>query len=247
MDHLKKLIEDIELHSVEGINNCFSNGVDPNQFYNGTPLIYELISEYTRSPRFKDCISAFINHGLHFEDKILLAVLADDASTLEQQLKNNSAAVNTRYSLRSAYTPLYEVTLLHICAEFNHVACAEALCKYGADINARAGTDEYGFGGQTPVFHTVNQNSNQSHDMLTFLVSKAADLTLTVPGIIWGKSYEWETLIPSVNPISYAMLGLIPQMHRHEIHIAKVVSLLLKAAYGIDYTLKNIPCAYLKK
>jgi len=43
------------------------------------------------------------------------------------------------------------------------------------------------------------------------------------------------------------MMGLIPQMHRNEITISKVVTTLLKAAYGIDYSAQNIPCAYLKK
>jgi len=136
--------------------------------------------------------------------------------------------------------------LLHICAEFNHVLCAEVLVKYGADINARAGIDQYGLGGQTPIFHTVNQNSNQSAEMLNFLLSRSADLEITVRGFIWGKGYEWETLIPAVNPISYAMMGLLPQMHRNERTISKTVSLLLRAAYGIDYTERNIPNAYLK-
>ena len=52
------------------------------------------------------------------------------------------------------------------------------------------------------------------------------------------------TLIPAVNPISYAMMGLLPQMNRNE--IVKVVSLLLKVAYGIDYMPINIPNKYLK-
>jgi hypothetical protein len=121
------------------------------------------------------------------------------------------------------------------------------LFKHNADINVKAGVDEYGFGGQTPVFHTVNQNSNNSFDMLNFLLSKSADLKLTVPGIIWGKGYEWETLIPAVNPISYSMMGFLPQMHRSEITVSKVVSLLLKSAYGIDYSSPNVPNVYLKK
>jgi ankyrin repeat protein len=141
--------------------------------------------------------------------------------------------------------PLHKVSLLHICAEFNHVSCAEVLVKYGVDINTRAGVDEHGFGGQTPVFHTVNQNSNQSVDMLNFLLARSADLEITVKGLIWGKGYEWETLIPAVNPISYAMMGLLPQMHRNERTISKTVSLLLMAAYGIDYVEKNVPNAYL--
>jgi ankyrin repeat protein len=135
---------------------------------------------------------------------------------------------------------------LYICAEFNHVSCAEVLIKYGADINATAGIDEHGFGGQTPVFHTVNQNMNHSKPILDFLLSQKADLSITVPGIIWGKGHEWETLIPSVNPLNYAMMGLLPQMHCDESEISEIVSLLLNTNYGIDYQMNNTPNAYLK-
>lgn len=57
--------------------------------------------------------------------------------------------------------------------------------------------------------------------------------------------YEWETFIPSVNPISYAMMGLLPQFQRKEKHIYDVVAVLLKAAYGIDYQPSNVPNKYL--
>lgn len=247
MDYLQKIIGEIEGHSVEGIKNCFANGVNPNDHYKGVPLIYELTSEYARGPKFKECVKAFVDHGLVFEDKILLSVLLDDAPALDLRVKKDPEAVRRKFSLRCAYTPLYEASLLHICAEFNHVSCAEALVKHGADINIKAGIDEHGFGGQTPIFHTVNQNQDQSADMLNYLLSKSADLHITVKGLIWGKGYEWETLIPSVNPISYAMMGLLPQMHRNEIVISKTVSRLLKAAYGIEYLPQNVPCAYLKK
>jgi hypothetical protein len=82
--------------------------------------------------------------------------------------------------------------------------------------------------------------------MLDFLLSQSADLKLTVAGLIWGRGYEWETFIPAVNPLSYAMMGLLPQMHRNEAEISKTVSKLLKVAYGIDYTLINVPNKYLK-
>ncbi|MEJ7740718.1 MAG: hypothetical protein WKF97_25150 [Chitinophagaceae bacterium] len=65
--------------------------------------------------------------------------------------------------------------------------------------------------------------------------------------LIYELTSEWETLIPAVNPISYAMMGLLPQMHRSEITISNVVSTLLKVAYGIGYIPENIPCAYLKE
>ena len=149
-------------------------------------------------------------------------------------------------TLKCAYTPLDNATLLHICAEFNHLDCAEILVKHNADINAKAGTDEVRFGGQTPIFHTVNQNDNQSKEMLNFLISKNADLDITVRGIIWGKGYEWETLIPAVNPISYTMMGLLPQMHRNEKIINETVALLLKKRHNVTYSLKNVPNQYLK-
>lgn len=246
MNSLDEIIGQIELHSPEGIRKCFSNGVDPNGLFREEPLIYELTSEYTRSPRFKECVRAFVDFGLEFEDKALLAVLLNDALALEDQLQKTPDLISKKYTLRCAYTPLYQATFLHICAEFNHTSCAETLVQHGADINAKAGIDESGFGGQTPIFHTVNQNSNQSLDMLNFLLARSADLTLTVPGIIWGKGYEWETLIPSVNPISYAMMGLLPQMHRNEMTISEVVRSLLRHAYGIDYRPNNIPNAYLR-
>jgi ankyrin repeat protein len=245
MHSLKEIVKQIELHSVDGIKECFSQGVNPNEYFRNEPLFYELLSEYTRTPRFKDCVKVFLEYGLKFEDKVLLSVLLDDANLLEKLIKNNPQALLKRYNIRCAYTPLHEVTLLHICAEFNHVSCAMVLVNYGADINARAGLDEYGFGGQTPIFHTVNQNSNNSIDMLNYLLSMPVDLNIIVTGLIWGKGYEWETFIPAVNPISYAMMGLLPQMHRNEVTISKMVSTLLKHSYGIDFIPENVPCKYL--
>ncbi|MFI5129932.1 MAG: hypothetical protein ACHQFX_08085 [Chitinophagales bacterium] len=247
MEYSDQIIGDIEEHSIEGIKECFSHGVSPNDLFRGEPLIYELTSEYARTKRFKECVRTFVDHGLQFEDKILLSVLLDDSDTLNHQLSREPKALSQKHTLRCAYTPLYNIELLHICAEFNHVSCAEVLLSRGADINAKAGIDKDGFGGQTPIFHTVNQNSNNSAEMMDFLLSHSADLKITVPGLIWGKGYEWETLIPAVNPISYAMMGLLPQMHRNEETIAKIVTTLLKHAYGIDYVSGNVPCAYLKK
>jgi hypothetical protein len=247
LNYLDKIVGDIEVHSVEGIRLCFEHGVSPNDHYNNEPLIYELISEYLRGPRFKDCVKAFVDHGLIFEDKVLLSVLLDDADSLEKHIKSNPEVIYNRYTLRSAFTPLYDVSLLHICAEFDHVSWADILTGFGADINAKAGVDENGFGGQTPIFHTVNQIMDQSAEMLEFLLSRAADLQITVRGLIWGKGYPWETFIPAVNPISYAMMGLLPQMHRDELVVSKTVSKLVKAAYGFDYLPPNVPNEYLKK
>jgi ankyrin repeat protein len=212
---------------------------------NGKPLIYDLINMYTRGPSFKKCVKAFVDYGLEFDDKVLLSVLLDDSNQLDIQLASRKDVLLKTYSFDCTFTPLYEVSLLHVCAEYNHLACAEILIKHGADINSKAGLDANGFGGHTPIFHTVNQDANKCIDVLNFLISKKADLALTVKGLVWGKGYEWETFIPSVNPISYAMMGLLRQFQRTEKQIYEVVSLLLKANYGIEYHPTNIPNKYL--
>jgi len=244
-----QLLYAIEVHSVEGIKQYFAGGGTPNDLLpDGMPVFTMMIGMYTRTPRFKDCIAAFINAGLVFEDKALLAVLTDDAGKLEEIIKEDPDIVNKTYlQYNNTYTPLTGGVLLHFCAEYNAVACARVLVKYGADVNAKAAYDINGFGGHTPIFHTVNQNNNNSIEMLHFLLENHADLSHTVKGLIWGRGYEWETFIPAVNPISYAMMGLLPMMHRRKDTVAEVVSLLIKYAYEIDYKPPNVPNAYLKK
>jgi hypothetical protein len=245
MSDFQKIITAFELHSVEEIKDCFENGVDPNEVVDGKPLLYHLVNMYSRGPLFKKCVKVFVDYGLEFDDKILLTVLLDDAVSLDALLAADKDAVTKKYSFDCTFTPLYEVTLLHICAEYDHLACAEVLVQHGAAIDAKAGYDENGFGGHTPVFHTVNQDASKSIDMMKYLVAQNADLGLTVKGLVWGKGYEWETFIPSVNPISYAMMGLLRQFQRTERQIYEVVSLLMKARYGIDYHPANVPNKYL--
>ncbi len=245
MDLLQKILIHFELHSTEGIQDCLQQGLDPNLLVDGKPLIYQLINMYARGPQFKRCIETMVNNGAIFEDKALLSVLMDDASSLRSILENEPKNISKTYTLQCTFTPLIEASLLHICAEYDHVSCALVLLEYGADVNCMAGTDEYGFGKQTPIFHTVNQDSNKSIDMLKLLLLHKADLHFTVAGLIWGKGYEWETFIPGVNPISYAMMGLLRQFQRNESDIYEIVRLLMEAKYGIDYKPSNIPNRYL--
>ncbi len=243
---LKELMVQFELHDVAAIRASFAAGIDPNSSYEVKPLVEWLIGEYTRSVNFKHCILAFKDFGLEMQDSALMAVLTDDADSLVAALEADLSLLDRRYSFAAAYTPLHEASLLHLCAEFNHLACAKVLVQYGLSVDVTAGFDSFGFGGQTPIFHTVNQNNNQSYEVLQFLLSEGADLTATVKGLIWGQGYPWETLIPAVNPISYAMMGLLPQMHRSEQTIAEVVQTLLSKKYGIEYPLMNVPNAYLR-
>ena len=245
MNALDEIIGHFETHNAEGIRECFENGFDPNRDHKGKPLIYEMINMYLRGPGFKDCIQAFIDYGLAFDDPILLAVLLDDPVALNDLLTASPDLTGKRYNLDCTFTPLHEASLLHICAEYNHLACAKVLVDHGMSVDIKAGGDRYGFGGQTPVFHTVNQHNNACLDVLHFLIAHSCDLNLTVKGLIWGKGYDWETFVPAVNPLSYAMMGLLRQFQRTEIQIYKVVSILLEARDGIIYSPSNVPNKYL--
>ena len=88
--------------------------------------------------------------------------------------------------------------------------------------------------------------SNIILNVMKYLIEQKADLSITIKGLIWGKGYEWETFIPSVNPISYAMMGLLRQFQRTENDIYEVVRILLKAQSGTDYFPANIPNKYLR-
>lgn len=248
MPDYNQILYATEVHSVEGIKQYFIDGGSPNDVHDGVPLFTTMVEMYYRSPKFKDCIRAFIDAGLEFEDQALLAVLAHDVEKLKSCIINDPQIIPKTYAIHhNTYTPLTGATLMHYCAEYNSPACAEVLLQYGADVNAKGALDQYGFGGHTPIFHTVNQNGNSSIDMLHFLLQNGADLSITVKGLIWGKGYEWETLMPAVNPVSYAMMGSLPQVHRKEATVMEIVRLLLKHAYGIDYLPNNVPNAYLKR
>lgn len=248
MNTYADLLGDIEIHSVEGLHHYFENGGSPNEVHDGVPLFTTMVEMYLRSPRFKECVQTFIKYGLQFNDQPLLAVLSDDAPTLQEALNANPALVHQKYAaFKNTFTSLEGATLLHYCAEYNHVQCANILLQNGAHVNATAALDANGFGGHTPIFHAVAQHNNNSSDMLQLLLNNNADLSLTVKGLIWGKGYQWETFIPAVNPLSYTMMGLLPQMHRNPLQIAQNISLLMHHAYGIQYTLPNIPNAYLKQ
>ncbi|WP_121810738.1 ankyrin repeat domain-containing protein [Mucilaginibacter kameinonensis] len=248
MPNYNDILYAAETHAVDEIKAYFNKGGSPNEVHDGMPVFTMMVEMYARGPRFKDCVRAFIDAGLEYEDKALLAVLAHDEEMLKQILNTGASTVDKAYSLyNNTYTPLTGGTLMHFCAEYNSLACARILLDHGADINAKAAYDEYGFGGHTPIFHTVNQNGNSSVDMLHFLLQNGADLLYTVKGLIWGRGYEWETFVPSVNPISYAMMGSLPQFHRKEQTTMETVSLLIKNAYGINYVPNNVPNAYLKR
>jgi hypothetical protein len=66
-----------------------------------------------------------------------------------------------------------------------------------------------------------------------------------VKGVHWGQGYSWETTFFDVTPISYAQLGLLPQVHRREQDAYDNIRFLLTVAGRPVPPLANIPNRYL--
>src|SRR5689334_25413506 len=59
--------------------------------------------------------------------------------------------------------------------EYDELEIARRLVELGADVNARAGLDAEGFGGHTPLFHTVVALGRRDDAKARFLLEHGAD------------------------------------------------------------------------
>lgn len=234
-----------EVHSPEGIRAVLQAGVSAIEPINGQSPLECLIEGYLRSSRFAECIEVLMEAGATFDDPVLAPLLLDDPAGLMHVLERDNRKIDGQLSLPCAFTNCAKVTLLHICAEFNCVECARVLLNAGANVNAAAGMDEQGFGGQTPLFHCVNSIFNYSRPVMELLVQAGADLDIRLKGLIWGRNQPWETTVLDVSPLSYAQCGLYRQFHRSEQDIFNNLAYLYRHKYGAELHVKNVPNKYM--
>lgn len=240
------LLEAFEGHDTHAVSQALYAGADVcKELYGKTPILW-LLEQYTRSDRLSDCLQLLLDHGASLPDPLLLPVLLNDSETIQDLANADSRYVTHRTSLVSAFTSLSGVTLLHVAAEYGNIDAARALIAAGADVNARADVDSDGLNGHTPIFHSVNSNDNRSEPIMQLLLDAGAQTDIQLAGIHWGKGFEWETIFFDVTPISYAQIGLMPQVHRCESDIYKNIQTLLRAAKRSVPALNNIPNRYLR-
>ena len=81
---------------------------------------------------------------------------------------------------------------------------------------------------------------------MRLLLDAGARTDIRLHGITWGKGFEWETTCFDVTPVSYAQLGLLPQMHRSEHDVYANIRRLLEANGRALPALPNVPNRYLQ-
>lgn len=201
-----------------------ANCARPGRRYPGTALDL-VIQTYARSAHLSRCIDILLAVGARtrYDVPPLLDLLAGRLDQLAEHLDADPALVHRRFpELDTGATAerrltLRDATLLHVAAEYGLVEAARLLIDRGADVNARAGTDSDGTGGQTPIFHAATQFSDWGLTVAQLLVGKGTDLSVRVklPG-----HYERPEEVVECTPLGYALR--FPEKLRG----GKVVSLL---------------------
>ena len=234
-----------ETHSVGEIRELLDAGLDVHAPIKGKSIVNCLTEMYSRSDAFPACLRLLLDRGAVLDDPRMAPVLLDDPDGVRNAIRADRSLLVHRTSMTSAFTPLVGASLLHVAAEFGNLKAARALVEMGADVNARAAIDAHGLNGHTPIFHTVNSNDNRSAPILDLLLDAGARPDVPLQGITWGLGFEWETTFFDVTPVSYAQLGLMPQVHRRDVDIYANIRRLLNASGRSVPPLDNVPNRYL--
>ncbi len=246
MSHDAQLLGAFERHDADAIRATIAAGASAVAPLNGKSPIVALTEMYTRSARFAACLRVLLDTGASFDDPLLGALLLDEEDQLRAVLAAAPSERDHRFGLECPSTSLHGATPLHVCAEYNSVHCARVLLDAGHPVDAPARTDANGFGGQTPLFHTVNSNRKFCRPMLELLVSAGASVEVRLKGLVWAQGFDWETTIVDVTPLSYAQCGLYFQFHRREEDVYANVAYLFQRRFGVALPIHNVPNRYLQ-
>jgi hypothetical protein len=129
-----------------------------------------VLATYGRLPSGKHAIlDSLARRGYELPDTPMMAFHRGSVAGLEAHLRRDASLLRRRFTLREIYppelgcaegggmhwTPIDGTTLLHLAIDFMEREIFDWLLAQGADVDARANVDADGFGGHTPLFHTV--------------------------------------------------------------------------------------------
>lgn len=161
-------------HSVERLRAVLNAGLDLRAPIRGKAPVDWLTEMYTRSDRFPACLRLLLDRGAVLHDSVVAPVLLNDATAVERAIQADPTLLAHRTAMVSTFTPLVGASLLHVAAEYGNTDVARVLIQTGADVDAKAAVDEDGLNGHTPLFHTVNSNTNRSVPILRLLLNAGA-------------------------------------------------------------------------
>ena len=155
----------------------------------GTPLSM-LIGTYSRNSAGKHaCLDTIIGWGIDIPDTPPMAVHRGRIDLLERHLSADPGLLSRRFTLAEIFPPevgiteegalhataLDGVTLLHMAVDFDEDEIVRWLLDHGADPNATASVDSEGYGGQTPLFHTVVTLGRKDDTLARVLLNAGAN------------------------------------------------------------------------
>lgn len=130
------------------------------------------LGTYGRAPARKQAVLDLLSPHYDLPDTPMMAFHRGQLDRLEMFFRRDPGLVARHFSRREIYppeagcadddvtgglcgTPVGGTTLLHLAIDFGERAIFDLLLAHGAEVNARAAIDGAGFGGHTPLFHTV--------------------------------------------------------------------------------------------
>jgi ankyrin repeat protein len=167
------------------------HGADPHVASReyGTPLSM-LICTYARNAKGRSaCLEAFAEVGFDLPDTPAMALHRGRIDLLEAHLHRDPSLLERRFPQSEIFpaelgikpgeglhvTPIAGGTLLHLAVEFDDIDIARWLIERGADVNAKAALDADGFGGHTPLFHTVVTLAGPDDSKARLLLDRGAN------------------------------------------------------------------------
>lgn len=243
----RALFDAFDGHDAVGLRDALRAGADVHSLVDGKSPMEWLLEQYTRSDRLVDCLRWMLDAGATFPEVCWGPVLLNDARGVEKMVRENPEVLKHRVRLKSAFTSLDGVSLLHLAAEYGNAEAVRGLLDVGMEVDNRAERTSEGFNGHTALFHTVNSNGNRSRNVMRMLLEAGARVDVRLEGLYWGRGFEWETLFFDVTPVSYAQMGLMPQVHRDEVAIYENIREMLRFAGRTEPELGNVPNRYLVK
>jgi ankyrin repeat protein len=167
------------------------HGADPQATAReyGSPL-QMLICTYMRNAKGRNaCLEVFAEAGFNLPDTPAMAFHRGRIDLLAAHLDRDPLLLEHRFQEREIFpaelgikpgdglhvTPVFGSTLLHLAIEYDDIDVARWLIERGADVNARAALDADGFGGHTPLFHTVVTLAAPDDSKARLLLEHGAD------------------------------------------------------------------------